>query len=61
MVTVKQIYKYLDEIMPFETQESWDNSGLLVDSGEKAEKVLAEHIKGGKIVEEYTIGSAKKA
>lgn len=40
MVTVKQIYKYLDEVMPFETQESWDNSGLLVDSGEKAEKVL---------------------
>ena len=30
-------------------------------TAEKAEKVLAEHIKGGKIVEEYTIGSAKKA
>ena len=28
---------------------------------EKAEKVLKEHIKGGKIVEEYTIASAKKA
>ena len=30
-------------------------------TAEKAEIVLAEHIKGGKIVEEYTIGSAKKA
>ena len=30
-------------------------------TAEKAVKVLAEHIKGGKIVEEYTIGSAKKA
>ena len=28
---------------------------------EKAEKVLKEHIKGGKIVEEYTITYAKKA
>ncbi len=30
-------------------------------TAEKADKVLAEHIKGGKIVEEYTIGAAKKA
>ena len=28
---------------------------------EKAEKVLKEHIKGGKIVDEYTITSAKNA
>ena len=28
---------------------------------EMAEKVLAEHIKGGKIVEEYTIAYAQKA
>lgn len=28
---------------------------------EKAEKVLKEHIKGGKVVEEYTIANAKKA
>lgn len=30
-------------------------------TAEKAEKVLQEHIKGGKVVEEYTITSAKKA
>lgn len=29
---VGQIYKILDEIAPFELQESWDNSGLLVGS-----------------------------
>ena len=28
---------------------------------EKAEKVLQEHLKGGKIVEEYTINNAKNA
>lgn len=29
-MTVEAIYKILDEISPFELQESWDNSGLLV-------------------------------
>ncbi|PHR57060.1 MAG: Nif3-like dinuclear metal center hexameric protein [Arcobacter sp.] len=29
-MTVEEIYKVLDEISPFELQESWDNSGLLV-------------------------------
>jgi len=29
-MTVKDIYEVLDEISPFELQESWDNSGLLV-------------------------------
>lgn len=40
MVTAKQIYKYLDEVMPFETQEKWDNSGLLLDTYAETEKVL---------------------
>ncbi len=30
-------------------------------TAQKAEKVLTEHIKGGKVVEEYTIAYAKKA
>ena len=30
-------------------------------TAEKAERVLKEHIKGGKVVEEYTITYAKKA
>ena len=29
-MTVEKIYKILDEISPFELQESWDNSGLLI-------------------------------
>ncbi|MBQ4225973.1 MAG: Nif3-like dinuclear metal center hexameric protein [Oscillospiraceae bacterium] len=36
MVRVSDIYAYLDEIMPFSAQEEWDNSGLLVGSGETA-------------------------
>lgn len=29
---ISEIYKFLDEIAPFASQESWDNSGLLVGS-----------------------------
>ncbi len=29
-MTVKDIYKFLDELSPFEIQEKWDNSGLLI-------------------------------
>ena len=29
-MTIKKIYDILDEISPFELQESWDNSGLIV-------------------------------
>ena len=37
MVTVEKIYNYIDSIAPFNTQEEWDNSGLLV--GDKTAKV----------------------
>lgn len=40
MVKVKEIYEYLNSVMPFETQEKWDNSGLLVDMDAAADKVL---------------------
>ncbi len=30
MATVKDIYNFIDSIAPFDTQEEWDNSGLLV-------------------------------
>ncbi|MEG2927958.1 MAG: Nif3-like dinuclear metal center hexameric protein [Oscillospiraceae bacterium] len=33
MISGVQLFEYLDGVMPFDTQEKWDNSGLLVDSG----------------------------
>lgn len=35
-VTVRAVYDYLNTIAPFDTQESWDNSGLLVGSPDGA-------------------------
>lgn len=36
-VSVGEIYSFLDSIAPFDTQESWDNSGLLV--GDRSDTV----------------------
>ena len=35
MATVKDIYNFIDTIAPFDTQEEWDNSGLLVGDEDK--------------------------
>lgn len=35
MRTVRDFYDFLDEFAPFSSQESWDNSGLLVGSFDK--------------------------
>ena len=41
MLTVRQIYKTIDTFAPFASQESWDNSGLLVGEMEMpAERIL---------------------
>lgn len=37
MKTISEIYKFLDSISPFESQEAWDNSGILV--GKKSAKI----------------------
>ena len=29
---IKDIYNFLDSLSPFDTQEKWDNSGLIVGS-----------------------------
>ena len=35
MPTVKQIYDFINSLAPFCTQESWDNSGLLLGNPDK--------------------------
>ena len=37
MKSLMEIYQFLDSISPFESQESWDNSGILL--GKKATKI----------------------
>lgn len=40
-MTVKQVYDYIDRLIPFSTQESWDNSGLLVgDPNREVHKII---------------------
>jgi len=38
---IEQIYNYLDKLSPFELQDSWDNSGLLVGSMNQEIKKIA--------------------
>ena len=40
MVTPSQIFDLLNKEFPFDTQESWDNSGLLIYSGIESDSVL---------------------
>ena len=41
MAAVKDIYNFIDSFAPFNTQEEWDNSGLLVgDENAKVTKIL---------------------
>lgn len=41
MATVKEIYNFIDSIAPFDTQEEWDNSGILVgDKNADVNKIL---------------------
>lgn len=39
-VPVDEIYSYLDILYPFDSQEKWDNSGILVDAGLDCNKLL---------------------
>ena len=40
-ITVADIYSYINEMAPFDRQESWDNSGFLVGDGAKEVKKIA--------------------
>ena len=41
MTSVQEILGFLNELAPFDTQESWDNSGLLIGSADQAVTVAA--------------------
>lgn len=36
---VAEIYNFLDELSPFATQESWDNSGLILSNNDECERI----------------------
>ena len=40
MANVKDIYRFMDEIAPFDTQEGFDNAGFLVGRGDREVKKL---------------------
>lgn len=41
MATVREIFNYIDSFAPFNTQEEWDNSGLLVgDKNKSVNKIM---------------------
>ncbi|MEG0979179.1 MAG: Nif3-like dinuclear metal center hexameric protein [Oscillospiraceae bacterium] len=41
MITVKDIFDFIDSFAPFETQESWDNSGMLIGDISKEVNTVA--------------------
>lgn len=58
IISVEKIYKMIDKIAPFATQDSWDNSGLLIGSQNKivnrvllaldiTDRVVEEAVNGG--------------
>lgn len=42
MLTVQNVYDFINELAPFDTQDAWDNSGLLV--GDPASEVHGIHV-----------------
>ncbi len=40
MISAGQVFDLLNREFPFDTQESWDNSGLLIYSGAESDRVL---------------------
>ena len=42
MLTVQNVYDFINELAPFDTQDAWDNSGLLL--GDPASEVRGIHV-----------------
>lgn len=57
MPTVREIYEYINSFAPFSSQESWDNSGLLLGDPDKQVKTVAVVLDATK----KTVEAAKKA
>ena len=56
MPNVREIYEYINSFAPFETQESWDNSGLLLGDPDKQVKTVAVMLDATK----KTVAAAKE-
>lgn len=56
MPTVREIYEYINTLAPFETQESWDNSGLLLGDPERQVSTVAVTLDATK----KTVAAAKE-
>ena len=56
MPNVREIYEYINSFAPFETQESWDNSGLLLGDPESPVKTVAVMLDATK----KTVAAAKE-
>lgn len=54
MATVRDFFNYINELAPLETQESWDNSGMLVGD-------MNAEVKKAIVVLDIDINSVKKA
>ena len=53
MATVKEVYQFIDQIAPFDTQEGFDNAGFLVGRRDRAvRKILVALDITGEVAEE---------
>ncbi len=52
MTDAREIYSAINEIAPFASAESWDNVGILVDCGNKTDRVLLALDATAEVVEE---------
>lgn len=56
MTTVKDIYDYIDSIAPFDTQEDWDNAGLLLGSADNEVKTVVLSLDASRRAAEFAAG-----